>query len=166
MGVGIAAMRFTGMHAMEMFPAIEYTPWKVAISVVVAIAASMAALWLAFTLRTTGQDNLVTKRLSAAFVMAIAITGMHYIGMDAANFAAGSLCLSRPTLNANWLALAVTATSFTVLVGTLALLSCLTILGLRSTLKMHALFFEMHPGGVEPSPHPTESLQTQPAASS
>lgn len=126
MGVGIAAMHFTGMHAMEMSPAIEYAPWKVAISVVVATVASMAALWLAFTLRTTGQDNLVIKRLSAAFVMAIAITGMHYIGMDAANFAAGSLCLSRQTLNANWLALAVTATSFTVLVGTLALLGFYT----------------------------------------
>ncbi|REG49061.1 hypothetical protein B0G80_5387 [Paraburkholderia sp. BL6669N2] len=39
--------------------------------------------------------------------------------------------------------------------------SCLTCRGLKAFLKMHALFFEMHPGGVEPSPHPAESLQTQ-----
>jgi NO-binding membrane sensor protein with MHYT domain len=38
MGVGIAAMHFTGMHAMPMSPAIEYTPLRVALSVGVAIA--------------------------------------------------------------------------------------------------------------------------------
>ena len=92
------------------------------LSVVVAIAASIAALWLAFTLRMPDVENLVIKRLGAAFIMAIAITGMHYLGMSAANFAAGSLCLSGGKLDANWLALVVTATSFTMLVGTLALL--------------------------------------------
>jgi diguanylate cyclase len=38
MGVGIAAMHFTGMHAMPMSPAIEYTPLRVVLSVGVAIA--------------------------------------------------------------------------------------------------------------------------------
>jgi diguanylate cyclase (GGDEF)-like protein len=121
MGVGVAGMHFTGMHAMQMSPGIEYTIWKVALSVGVAIAASMAALWLAFTLRTSNRENLVVKRLGAAFIMAIAITGMHYAGMSAASFAAGSLCLAGEKLDANWLALVVTAMSFTVLVGTLAL---------------------------------------------
>ena len=69
------------MHAMQTSPAIEYTLWRVALSVGVAIAASIAALWLAFTLRTTGMQNRVAKRLGAAFIMAIAITGMHYFGM-------------------------------------------------------------------------------------
>ncbi len=122
MGAGVAAMHFTGMYAMQMSPGIEYTFWKVVLSVVVAIAASIAALWLAFTLRMPDVENLVIKRLGAAFIMAIAITGMHYLGMSAANFAAGSLCLSGGKLDANWLALVVTATSFTMLVGTLALL--------------------------------------------
>ncbi|OUL80856.1 putative bifunctional diguanylate cyclase/phosphodiesterase [Paraburkholderia hospita] len=122
MGVGVAAMHFTGMHAMQMSPGITYTIWKVALSVGVAIAASMAALWLAFTLRASDVENLIVKRLGAAFIMALAITGMHYVGMSAANFAAGSLCLSGGKLDANWLALVVTATSFTMLVGTLALL--------------------------------------------
>ena len=122
MGVGVAAMHFTGMHAMQMSPGIDYTVWKLALSVAVAIVASMAALWLAFTLRASDVEHLVVKRLGAAAVMAIAITGMHYLGMSAANFAAGSLCLADAKLDANWLALLVTAMSFTVLVGTLALL--------------------------------------------
>jgi len=121
MGVGVAAMHFTGIRAMEMSPGIDYTVWKVALSVAVAIFASMAALWLAFTLRASNVENRVVKRLGAAIIMAVAITGMHYLGMDAANFAPGSLCLADAKLDANWLALVVTAMSFTVLVGTLAL---------------------------------------------
>jgi diguanylate cyclase (GGDEF)-like protein len=122
MGAGVAAMHYTGMQAMQMSPEIEYSIWKVAVSVGVAIIASIAALWLAFTLRAPRVEHLVVKRLGAAFVMAIAITGMHYFGMSAANFAAGSFCHSGTTLDASWLALIVTVTSFTVLVGTLALL--------------------------------------------
>ncbi len=55
-------------------------------------------------------------------VMGVAITGMHYTGMDAANFEAGSICLAVDKLDANWLALLVTTSSFTVLFGTLVFL--------------------------------------------
>lgn len=123
MGVGVAAMHFVGMQALQMFPGIEYTKWKVVLSVGVAVAASIVALWLVFTLSASGVANLVAKRLGAACIMAVAISGMHYFGMSAANFAAGSLCLSGEKLDTTWLALVVTATSFVVLVGTLALLS-------------------------------------------
>jgi diguanylate cyclase len=143
MGFGVAGMHFTGMQALQMSPAIEYTLWKVALSVGVAIAASIAALWLAFTLRTSDVENLVVKRLGAAFIMAIAITGMHFLGMSAANFAAGSLCPSGEKLDPDWLALVVTATSFAVLVGTLALLgfhtSSLSVSLKRATRQLHYL---------------------------
>lgn len=143
MGIGVAAMHFTGMHAMQMSPGIAYTIWRVALSVGVAIAASMAALWLAFTLRASDVQNVVVKRLGAAFIMALAITGMHYVGMSAADFAAGSICLSIGKLDARWLALIVTATSFTVLVGTLALLgfhtSSLSISLRRANRQLHYL---------------------------
>ncbi|SAK78845.1 putative bifunctional diguanylate cyclase/phosphodiesterase [Caballeronia ptereochthonis] len=143
MGVGVAAMHFTGMHAMQMSPGIEYTLWKLVLSVAVAIVASMAALWLAFTLRAADVENLVVKRLGAAFIMALAITGMHYLGMSAANFAAGSLCLAEAKLDADWLALAVTAMSFIVLVGTLALVgfhtSSLSISLKRANRQLHYL---------------------------
>ncbi|SAL11678.1 response regulator receiver modulated diguanylate cyclase/phosphodiesterase [Caballeronia peredens] len=143
MGVGVAAMHFTGMQAMQMSPGIDYTLWKLVLSVAVAVVASMAALWLAFTLRASDVENLVVKRLGAAFIMAIAITGMHYLGMDAANFAAGSVCLADAKLDANWLALAVTAMSFIVLVGTLALIgfhtSSLSISLRRANRQLHYL---------------------------
>jgi NO-binding membrane sensor protein with MHYT domain len=52
----------------------------VAVSVVIAIVASSAALWLAFHLTVAWQMGL------ASIVMGIAVTGMHYTGMVAARF--------------------------------------------------------------------------------
>jgi PAS domain S-box-containing protein len=122
MGLGIAGMHYTGMAAMQMSPPIRYTLWIVVASVAIAIAASIAALWIAFTLRTPEQQSLVVKRLGSAMIMGLAITGMHYTGMGAANFEAGSICLAANKLDANWLALLVSTSSLTVLIGTLVFL--------------------------------------------
>ena len=51
MGLGICAMHYTGMAAMETYPPITYDPMLFSASVAIAIAASFAALWIAFTLR-------------------------------------------------------------------------------------------------------------------
>ncbi len=134
MGFGIAGMHYTGMAAMEMSPPIRYTLWIVMASVAIAIAASIAALWIAFTLRTPDQHNLVSKRLGSAMIMGLAITGMHYTGMGAANFQAGSICLAADKLDANWLALLVSTSSLTVLIGTLVFLGFNTS-SLSSSLK-------------------------------
>ena len=52
MGTGICAMHYLGMYAMQMAPAIEYDVLLVAASATIAVVASIAALWLAFTLRS------------------------------------------------------------------------------------------------------------------
>lgn len=122
MGLGIAGMHYTGMAAMQMSPPIRYTFWIVIASIAVAIVASIAALWIAFTLRTPEQQSFVFKRLGSAIFMGLAITGMHYTGMDAANFEAGSICRAAGKLDANSLALLVSTSSFTVLIGTLVFL--------------------------------------------
>ncbi len=82
MGAGIVAMHYTGMAAMRMPADILYDRLLVALSVLIAIGASIAALWLAF--RTT----VTWQRLLAAAVMGSAISGMHYTGMAAATFVA------------------------------------------------------------------------------
>ena len=91
MGLGINAMHYTGMAGMRMDPAITYDPWLFLASVAIAILASAGALWIAFRLN----ENLVHPRLlqlGAAVVMGGAIAGMHYTGMAAAHFDAGSVC--------------------------------------------------------------------------
>jgi len=91
MGIGIAAMHYTGMAAMRMQPGILYDAWLFAASIVIAISAAGAALWIAFTLRKD-TPHVWLARAGAAVVMGAAIAGMHYTGMAAANFRLGSLC--------------------------------------------------------------------------
>lgn len=120
MGTGIAAMHYTGMAAMQMSPPIAYNPLLFATSIVIAIAASLAALWIAFTLR----DNFGWMRyaqLGAAVIMGFAITGMHYTGMAAARFAPNSICLASPLADNSWMAGTIAALTFIILCATLAL---------------------------------------------
>jgi signal transduction histidine kinase/CheY-like chemotaxis protein len=86
LGIGIAAMHYTGMAAMEMKAALRYTPGWFAISVAIAILASAAALALSFqAIKGKVASKLLFKILSAV-VMGTAICGMHYTGMRAAVF--------------------------------------------------------------------------------
>jgi diguanylate cyclase (GGDEF)-like protein len=94
MGVGICVMHYTGMAAMRMSPPIEYDPPLFMASVFIAIIASLAALWLAFQLRQKYSALAILGKLGSALVMGLAITGMHYTGMAAAQFAPGSVCLA------------------------------------------------------------------------
>src|SRR5216683_1896351 len=84
MGLGIAAMHYTGMAAMRGHAEFSYDRLFVALSLVIAIGASTAALWLAFRTTALGQQLL------AAVVMGLAISGMHYTAMQAAIFTAHS----------------------------------------------------------------------------
>ncbi len=91
MGTGIAAMHYTGMAAMRMTPGIDYDPSLFGASLLIAVAASGAALWIAHNLRrNTPYVRLL--RGAAAVVMGFAIVGMHYTGMAAARFADESFC--------------------------------------------------------------------------
>jgi NO-binding membrane sensor protein with MHYT domain len=77
MGIGISAMHYTGMFAMQMSPPIRYDPLLFAASVLIAMGASLAALWIAFQLRTKRTKLAILAKLGSACVMGLAITGMH-----------------------------------------------------------------------------------------
>ncbi|ACC73844.1 EAL domain-containing protein [Paraburkholderia phymatum] len=121
MGFGIAGMHYTGMAAMRMEPGIRYRPGLFAASIAIAIAASIAALWIAHTLRDSNQHRVLLKRLGAACVMGLAITGMHYTGMAAADFQPGSICGAARGVNAQWLATTILLFTFAILIVTLIL---------------------------------------------
>ncbi|MBT2372964.1 EAL domain-containing protein [Pseudomonas fluorescens] len=91
MGSGISAMHYTGMAAMRMTPGIDYDPTLFGASLLIAVGASAAALWIAFNLRRN-TPYVRLARGGAAIVMGVAIVGMHYTGMAAARFADGSFC--------------------------------------------------------------------------
>ncbi|WP_313203298.1 EAL domain-containing protein [Pseudomonas sp.] len=91
MGTGIACMHYVGMAALRMLPGIDYDPALFGASLAIAVGASAAALWIAFRLR---QHTPYVRQIRglAAMVMGVAIVGMHYTGMAAANFPEGSFC--------------------------------------------------------------------------
>ena len=119
MGVGICAMHYTGMAALDMTPAIVWDPRLVAASALIAAVASAAALLIFFWLRRASGRRSQLYQVLAALVMGTAICGMHYTGMAAASFPAGSVCLSADALGGNNLGVLVTMSSVALLGMTL-----------------------------------------------
>ncbi|CAB3651987.1 putative signaling protein [Paraburkholderia phenoliruptrix] len=121
MGLGIAGMHYSGMAALRMSPSISYRPAWFAASLAIAIGASSAALWMARALSNDDARHVLRKRFGAALVMAIAISGMHYVAMAAAEFAPGAICGAAAGVNAAWLATSVILFTFAILIVTLLL---------------------------------------------
>jgi len=115
MGSGIAAMHYLGMAALHMQPGIDYHPGWVALSLLIAVVASWTALFIAFRLRSS--HRRLRDRAAPALVLGTAIVGMHYTGMAAARFPAGSICgaAGGEGLQAQWLALVVLALTIAIL---------------------------------------------------
>ncbi len=119
MGVGICVMHYTGMAALDMAPGIVWNIPLVAASAGIAVGASAAALLIFFWLRGVRSAYSVPCQLAAALVMGVAIAGMHYTGMAAANFPEGTVCLSAGALGGEGLAELVTLSGAVVLLLTL-----------------------------------------------
>ena len=115
LGIGIASMHYLGMNALKMRPGIVYDRTWFAISIAVALAAAWAALYIAFRLRS-GKEGFGT-RVAAAATMGVAIVGMHYTGMAAANFPLDSVCGAAVTggLPNGWLAAFVVVLTLAIL---------------------------------------------------
>ena len=80
LGMGAVVMHYLGMYGMRFGGYFQWDYTRIGISVVIALVAATAALWLAFN---TSQHG---TRLLAAAIMAIAVCAMHYTGMSAADF--------------------------------------------------------------------------------
>ncbi len=104
LAAGIVAMHYIGMAAMLID--ITYDPFQFALSVLIAVVASIAALWLAFYFRKESGKGEIWKKLGSGLVMGGAIVGMHYTGMFAASFHVGtrSELASGMLLDQKWLA--------------------------------------------------------------
>jgi PAS domain S-box-containing protein len=86
MGLGIAAMHYTGMLAMQLEAIAQYDLKLVVLLIAIAIGASFIALRLAFHLRTETTTLGSLRKIGSAIVMGNAIAGMHYTAMAAVSF--------------------------------------------------------------------------------
>jgi NO-binding membrane sensor protein with MHYT domain len=76
-GSGVAIMHYLGMAAMRVQGTIEYDLRIVALSVVIAVVAALAALWI------TQHVRRPLAVAAAVPIMGLAVFGMHYTGMAA-----------------------------------------------------------------------------------
>ncbi|SFN62065.1 MHYT domain-containing protein, NO-binding membrane sensor [Streptomyces sp. cf124] len=78
-GLGVAAMHYTGMAALNLHGEVGYAPSLVIASVVIAVVAATAALTLTLIVRGG------VLAAVAALVMGLAVSSMHYTAMYAVN---------------------------------------------------------------------------------
>jgi NO-binding membrane sensor protein with MHYT domain len=76
-GLGVASMHYLGMGAVRVQASLSYNSALVAASVIIAVIAGTAALWMALRL------DSVWSTFIASLVAGVAVNGMHYTGMAA-----------------------------------------------------------------------------------
>jgi NO-binding membrane sensor protein with MHYT domain len=76
-GIGVATMHYMGMSAMIMPDSMHYNMPLFILSVVIAVVAGTAALWIGTWVRGIGAT------VGASLVIGAAVSGMHYTGMAA-----------------------------------------------------------------------------------
>jgi two-component system, sensor histidine kinase and response regulator len=114
--LGIGAMHFTGMEAMQMGARLVYHPGVFVLSLIVCYALAVLALWVGPSMERLLHQRLVSRSV-AAIIVGLAVTGMHHTAMAAAVFVpAPSLAPAGPGVQASLLALFVVVGT-TIVVG-------------------------------------------------
>jgi NO-binding membrane sensor protein with MHYT domain len=78
--MSVVVMHYLGMFGLKIYGFISWDYALVALSMLIAVVAATAALWLALNTPT------LRRRLLASVVMGVAVCAMHYTGMAAAEF--------------------------------------------------------------------------------
>ncbi|WP_227394675.1 bifunctional diguanylate cyclase/phosphodiesterase [Jeotgalibacillus aurantiacus] len=84
--ISILSMHYIGMEAMRMQADIVYNLWIVALSALIAVVASYAALRIFIYFSFQKNSSAFIGPAISAVIMGIAISGMHYTGMASATF--------------------------------------------------------------------------------
>jgi NO-binding membrane sensor protein with MHYT domain len=84
-GIGVACMHYMGEMAMVMPDSVHYNRVLVAVSVVIALLAGVASFWAGNRVRGIGST------IVASLLIGVAITGMHYIAMEAMEMTPGPM---------------------------------------------------------------------------
>jgi NO-binding membrane sensor protein with MHYT domain len=120
MGLAIAGMHYTGMAAMRVQANLHYNPLLVALSVAIAVTASIVALRLAIHFRFAVTRHVFFGKAASALLMGAAIAGLHYTAMAAAHFMpAHAVSPKGAVVATSGLATLVTTTTFIILGFTL-----------------------------------------------
>ena len=119
LGLAIASMHYTGMAAMLITLNIRYLPGLFLLSILVAVVASEAAIWMALKSNTVILRLRSRIKFASAIIMGLAICGMHYTGMAASIFTACATPVFNDGqgLDPTILSMAIAAITFVILVS-------------------------------------------------
>src|SRR5687768_3618774 len=115
MGFAIAGMHYTGMAAMRLPATQHYNGGLVIASIVVAVAASYAAVALFLRFRFDASRRGEWLKAASAIVMGHAVAGMHYTAMAAVHFEHASPSVGGIELPPDKLAMAIAAATTLIL---------------------------------------------------
>ncbi|WP_136661185.1 MHYT domain-containing protein [Nitratireductor sp. XY-223] len=109
-GIGIASMHYTGMAAISANCVVSYRPAGIVLSVLIAIAASTLAMWLAYSNRS------LLRTAIGAVVLGLSISAMHYAAMLNTSFAQAVDFVAEPipALDPQILAISVSLSAFVI----------------------------------------------------
>lgn len=125
LGTAIPAMHYTGMAGMNDV-IIHYIPSLFVLSILIAVFAATAALWLSAHSDSGPYMHRIRTKIVSALIMGVAICGMHYMGMFAAVF-------TMPENMAHDMATAAHPTVMAILISTMVLCIMIVALILSST---------------------------------
>ena len=86
MGAGVVIMHYSGMQAMKFSGSMYYKIDLFIASIIIAIVAATVGLSLIIFFGKKDQITSFKYKISAALVMGLAVSGMHYTGMEATVF--------------------------------------------------------------------------------
>lgn len=135
MSGGIVVMHYLGMYALRMSAEPIFNLGLLALSVVIAVAASGAALAICRKLQGMEGASALTLQFAAALVMAAAICGMHYTGMMAMQFPEGAMPAADNGLRGEWIGIPLAVAC----VAILAVALVVTVLDVRGRREREAL---------------------------
>ncbi|MGW2236930.1 MHYT domain-containing protein [Streptomyces sp. NPDC001759] len=159
-GLGVAAMHYLGMAAMQFNGDVRYDAVTVGVSVLIAIVAATAALWAAVTVRG------FMASLGASLVMGVAVSGMHYTAMAAVSVHVhgSDVAWAGDSPTSLLLPMLLGPAVFLLLAGVVVMFDPLLVLGEgdwnRSATNRRA---RARAGTPEPAPHPDGRLVGRPA---
>lgn len=116
MGLGISAMHYVGMTAMHSNAVAYYQPTLVALSIVIAMGASLAALLISRHLRDGAGLFHQLLKYCASLVLGAGIVSMHFTGMAAFNLVVPTGSLQTLPGENNHLQLGLTVAVMTLLI--------------------------------------------------
>jgi diguanylate cyclase (GGDEF)-like protein/PAS domain S-box-containing protein len=139
LGAGIGAMHYSGMAAMHLNGLIRYDFKLFILSLFVAVALAIFALWIQFRLLSNKARFNNGGTIVSAIMLGLAASGMHFTAMASAYFIRdGSITIDTSGISPTYLAMIVLAATLMIVVLTLVL----TLLGKKnfvSILKSYKL---------------------------